>query len=125
MRSAIGETWSQDQCGGLAVDGGELVAEQEFENSGEGTSATCTDQDSDWMPEQGQTIVSKKDDVYNSDSNDDTDSSECYDLESNQLKQVDYEDEFKDADLEELVNSEGPQEMLRLMLQEQSDEFMA
>jgi len=41
------------------------------------------------------------------------------------LKQIDYEDEFEDADLEELVNSEGPQEMLQLMLQEQGDEFMA
>ncbi len=41
------------------------------------------------------------------------------------MKQVDCEDEFKDADLEELVNSEGPQEMLRLMLQEQNDKFMA
>jgi hypothetical protein len=41
------------------------------------------------------------------------------------LKQIDCEDEFEDADLEELMNSEGPQEMLRLMLQEQGDEFMA
>ncbi len=29
-----------------------------------------------------------------------------------------------DAEFEELVNSEGPQEMLRLMLQEQADEIM-
>jgi hypothetical protein len=77
------------------------------------------------MPEQGQTIVTKEDDVYTSDSNDDTDSSGYYDSESNQLKQIDFKDEFEDADLEELVNSEGPQEMLRLMLQEQGDEFMA
>jgi len=33
-------------------------------------------------------------------------------------------DEFVDAEFEELVNSEGPQEMLRLMLQEQADEIM-
>jgi hypothetical protein len=41
------------------------------------------------------------------------------------FSQIDCEDEFKDAGLEELVNSEGPQEILRLMLQEQGDEFMA
>jgi hypothetical protein len=41
------------------------------------------------------------------------------------LKQVNCEDEFRDADLEELVNLEGSHEMLWLMLQEQSDEFMA
>jgi hypothetical protein len=29
-----------------------------------------------------------------------------------------------DAEFEELVNSEGPQEMLRLLLQEQADEIM-
>jgi hypothetical protein len=68
--------------------------------------------------------VTKEDDVYTSDSDDDTDSSGYYDSESNQLKQIDCEDEFADADLEELVNSKGPQEMLRLMLQKQGDEFM-
>jgi len=60
---------------------------------------TRTNQDSDWMPEQGQTIVTKEDDVYASNFDDDTDSSEYYDSESNQLKQIDCEDEFKDADL--------------------------
>jgi hypothetical protein len=40
------------------------------------------------------------------------------------LKQTDCEDEFAYANLEELVNSKGPQEMLQLMLQEQGDEFM-
>ncbi len=69
--------------------------------------------------------MTKEDDVYASDSDDDTDSSEYYDSESNQLKQINCEDEFKDANLEGLVNSEGLQEMLQLMLQEQGDEFMA
>jgi hypothetical protein len=76
------------------------------------------------MPEQDQTIVTKEDDAYTSDSDDDTDSSEYYESEFNQLKQIDCEDEFKDAELEELVNSRL-QEILRLMLQEQGDEFMA
>jgi hypothetical protein len=38
---------------------------------------------SDWMPEQDQTIVTKEDDAYTSDSDDDTDSSEYYESESN------------------------------------------
>jgi len=69
--------------------------------------------------------VTKEDDVYASDSDDNTDSNEYYDSESYQLKQIHCEDEFKDADLEELVNSERSQEMMRPMLQEQGDEFMA
>ncbi len=68
--------------------------------------------------------MTKEDDAYTSDSDDDTDSSEYYESEFNQLKQIDCEDEFKDAELEELVNSRL-QEILRLMLQEQGDEFMA
>ncbi|CAN5962223.1 unnamed protein product [Sphagnum jensenii] len=77
------------------------------------------------MPDQDQTIVTKGDDAYTSDSDAGTDSNEYYDSESNQLKQIDCEDEFGDAKLEELVSSEGPQEILRLMLHEQVDGFMA
>jgi hypothetical protein len=69
--------------------------------------------------------VTKEDDAYTSDFDDDIDSSAYYESKSNQLKQIDCEDEFKNAELEELVNSEGSQEILRLMLQEQGDEFMA
>jgi len=85
---------------------------------------THADRDLDRMPEQGQAIGTKEDDADTLDSDADTDSKECYDSESGQLKQVDCEEEFKDADLEELVNFEGPQEMLRLMLQEQGDALM-
>ncbi len=53
-----------------------------------------------------------------------TDGSEHCDSVSNQLKQIDYEDEFGDVELEELVSSEGPQEILQLILQEQVDGFM-
>ncbi len=35
-RSATSETWSWDQCGGVAIDGGELAAEDEFGSSGVG-----------------------------------------------------------------------------------------
>jgi hypothetical protein len=54
----------------------------------------------------------------------DTDDSECSDPESNQLKQIDYENEFGDTELEELVKSKGPQEILQLIIQEQADDFM-
>ncbi len=69
--------------------------------------------------------MTKGDDTSTSDSNTGTDNNEYYDLKSNQLKQIDCEDEFGDAELEELVSSEGSQEMLQLLLQEQVDGFMA
>jgi len=56
--------------------------------------------------------------------NADTDDSEHSDSESNQLKQIDCENEFGDTELEELVKSEGPQEILQLTIQEQADDFM-
>ncbi len=40
------------------------------------------------------------------------------------MKQIESEDEFRDTKLEDLVKSEGPQEILQLILQEQVDEFM-
>ncbi len=40
------------------------------------------------------------------------------------MKQIDCENEFGNTELEELVKSEGPQEILLLTLQEQADEFM-
>ncbi len=40
------------------------------------------------------------------------------------MKQVECEDEFRDIELEDLVKSEGPQEILQLILQEQVDGFM-
>ncbi len=43
---------------------------------------------------------------------------------THQLKQVNCEDEFKDTELEDLVKSEGPQEILQVIQQEQVDGFM-
>ncbi len=40
------------------------------------------------------------------------------------MKQIESEDEFKDTELEDLVKSEGSQEILQLLLQEQVDGFM-
>jgi len=46
----------------------------------------------------------------------DTDDRECSDSKSNQLKQIDCENEFGDTELEELVKSKGPQEILQLTI---------
>jgi hypothetical protein len=79
---------------------------------------TSTSDDSDCMPDQDRTIMTKEDAASTSDSDAGTDGSEHCDSVSNQLKQIDYEDEFGDAELEELVRSEGLQEILQLILQE-------
>jgi len=59
-----------------------------------------------------------------SDCDDESDDGEYYDSESNRLEQIDSEDEFMDAEFEELVSLEGPQEMMGLMLQEHADGIM-
>jgi hypothetical protein len=71
---------------------------------------TCTNDNSDWIPDQDRTIMTKEDVASTSDSDTGTDGSEHCDSESSQLRQIDCEDEFRDAELEELVRSEGPQE---------------
>ncbi len=73
-------------------------------------------QDGCAVPDQNREAINTKDDASISDFDDDSDTSEYYDSESHQIEQIDSEDEFVDAKFEELVNSEGPQEMLRLML---------
>jgi hypothetical protein len=81
-------------------------------------------QDGCAVPHQDRKAVNEEDDASTSDSDDDNDTSEYYDSESHQIEQIDSEDEFVDAEFEELVSSEGPQEMLQLMLQEQADGTM-
>jgi len=76
------------------------------------------------VPDQDREVVNEEDDTSTSDSDDDSDTSEYYDSKSHQIEQIDLEDEFVDAEFEELASSEGPQEMLRLMLQEQADGIM-
>ncbi len=70
------------------------------------------------LPILDQEDVNEGDDTSTSDSNDDNTTSECYESKASRLEQVDSEDEFVDNEFEELVSSERPQEMLRLMLQE-------
>jgi len=81
-------------------------------------------EDSDWIPDQDRASVTKKDDASTSDSETGTNGGGHGESESNQLKQVEFEDEFGDTELEDLVKSEGPQEILQLILQEQDDGFM-
>jgi len=81
-------------------------------------------QDGNAVPDQDQRAINEEDDASASDSDDDSDTSEYYDSESNRLEHIDSEDEFVDAEFEELVSLEGPQEMLRLMLQEQANGIM-
>jgi len=92
------------------------------------TSTTWKDahahQDGDVVPDQDREAINEEDDASTSDFDDDNDTNEYYDSESNRLEQIDSEDEFVDAKFEELVSSERPQKMLRLMLQEQADEIM-
>ncbi len=80
--------------------------------------------DSDWISDQDRAIMTKEGGSSTSASNADTDDSERSDPESNQLKQIDCENEFGDTELEELVKLEGPQEILQLIIQEQADDFM-
>jgi len=66
------------------------------------TSTTWKDarahQDGCTVPDQDRKAVNEEDDVSTSDSNDDSDTSEYYDLESHQIEQIDSEDEFVDAE---------------------------
>ncbi len=66
----------------------------------------------------------KDDAATTSDSDTSIDGSEHGESVSNPLRQIDHEDEFGDNELEKLVTSKGPPEILQLILQEQADGFM-
>ncbi len=85
---------------------------------------THVDQGGDAVPNQDRETVNEGGVAFVSDSDDESDDGEYYDSKSNRLEQIDSKDEFVDAEFEELVSSKGPQEMLRLMLQEQADGIM-
>jgi hypothetical protein len=82
------------------------------------------DGNSDWMSKHDRVITIEEGGSLTSASDVDTDDSERSDSEPDQLKQIDNENEFGDTELEELVKSEGPQEILQLIIQEQADDFM-
>jgi hypothetical protein len=60
-----------------------------------------------WMPDQDSTIMPGADDAFTSESETGTDGNEHCEWDSHQSKQIDCEDEFKDTELEDLVESEG------------------
>jgi len=76
------------------------------------------------VADQDSTIVIKEDAASTLDSDTGTNGSKHGDSMPNPVRQVDYEDEFGDDELEKLVTSEGPLEILQLILQEQADGFM-
>jgi hypothetical protein len=86
--------------------------------------SASTNDNPDWVADQERTIATKEDAASSSDSNTGTNGSEHDDMVSSPVKQVDYEDEFGEDELERLVKLEGPPEILQLILQEQVDDFM-
>jgi len=80
--------------------------------------------DHDWLADKERTIVPKGDAESSSDSDTGMDGSEHGDAVFSPVKQVEYEDEFGEDELGQLVKSEGPSEILQLILQEQADDFM-
>jgi hypothetical protein len=73
---------------------------------------------------QDQEVAEGEKDASTLDSNDESDEDEFHDSECNPLEQCDSDDEFMDPEFEELINSEGPQGMLQLMLQKRTDGIM-
>jgi hypothetical protein len=72
----------------------------------------------DWIPDQGRLVMTKGEDTFASYSDTSIDSSELSDGEPRQFEQIDVGDEFKNTKLENLVRSEGSQQILQLILQE-------
>ncbi|CAK9230698.1 unnamed protein product [Sphagnum troendelagicum] len=82
---------------------------------------TSTSDNPDWETDQDRAIVIKDDAATTSYFDTGSEHGESV---SNPLRQIDHEDEFGDNELEKLVTSEGPLEILQLILQEQADGFM-
>ncbi len=86
--------------------------------------SASTSDNPNWVADQDCTIATKEDAASSSDFDTGTDGSEHGDVVSSPVKQVDYEDEFGEDELEKLVKSEGPPKILQLILQEHADDFM-
>jgi hypothetical protein len=71
-----------------------------------------------WIPDQGSPIKTKRENTFASNSNINIDNSEHCDEEPRQFEQIDDENEFKDTEMEDLVRSKGLQLILQLILQE-------
>ncbi len=71
----------------------------------------------DWIPDQGSPIKTKRENTSTSNSNIGIDNSEHCDEEPRQFEQIDDENEFRDIEMEDLVRSKGLQLILQLILQ--------
>jgi predicted aspartyl protease len=74
--------------------------------------STSTSDNPDWETDQDCAIVIKDDAATTSNFDTSIDGSEHGESVSNPLRQIDHEDEFGDNELEKLVTSEGPPEIL-------------
>jgi hypothetical protein len=73
---------------------------------------TCINDDSnitDWIPNQGNLVMTKGEDASTSDSNISIESNEHCDGEPRQFEQINDENEFMDIELEDLVMAKGSQ----------------
>ncbi len=86
---------------------------QESKTIGQSVS---TNDNPNWVADQERTIATKEDAAFSSDSDTGTDGSERGDAVSSPMKQVDYEDEFGEGELEKLVKLEGLPKILQLIL---------
>jgi hypothetical protein len=80
--------------------------------------SASTGDNPEWVSDQDRTMVTKEDTASSLDFDTGTNGSEHGDVVSSPVKQVDYEDEFEEGELEKLVRSRGPPEILQLILQE-------
>ncbi|CAM6009167.1 unnamed protein product [Sphagnum balticum] len=77
----------------------------------------CADRDDDTVPDQDRKAVNEGDDASASDSDNESDTSEYYYSKSNQLEQIDSEDEFVDAEFEELQHCPEHDPAIPMLLQ--------
>jgi len=71
-----------------------------------------------WIPDQGSPIKTKRENTFALDSNTSIDNNEHCDEEPRQFEQIDCENELRDTEIEDLVRSKGLQLILQLILQE-------
>jgi tellurite resistance protein len=86
--------------------------------------SSSTGDNSDQVIDQERTIASREDPAISSDSDTGTEDSEHGEVFAELVKQFESEDEFGEDELAKLIEVEGPSEILRLILQEQADDFM-
>jgi hypothetical protein len=86
--------------------------------------SSFTGDNSNQVRDQERTITSREDPAISSDSDTSTEDGEHGEVFAELVKQFEAEDEFGEDELAKLIEAEGPPEILRLILQEQADDFM-